>query len=143
MRCQDVNPNYVLSLIKKNERAKRKLEMWIELKLLDKKRTTTPKISHNEWLKTKTKKICFVDHLQLIDQVVVITCETIYNSYIMHDMTTHQDISVVNHISNMNTTQGNVNKSMISEYEPWIPRNNKWKDILYLSDFNDFKHRVM
>ncbi|KAE8651260.1 hypothetical protein Csa_001645, partial [Cucumis sativus] len=125
-----VDPNYVLCRIRRNERARRKLEIQGELKQPNKKRIKAPKISRNERPKAKTRERC--DELQPIDDQRAITCETIYNSDIRHDMKTHQDISVVDYLPNMTTNQDNINENIslgTEDYEPCMLTDDELKDI--------------
>uniref|UniRef100_A0A1S3B941 NAC domain-containing protein n=1 Tax=Cucumis melo TaxID=3656 RepID=A0A1S3B941_CUCME len=120
LKCQGVDPNYVLCRIRKNERAKRKLKVQRELKQPNKKRIMAP------------------DQLQPINHGVI-TRETIYNSNIMHDMTTHQDTSVVDHVTNMTTNQDNTNAStsLGALCLTCTPTNDEWKDIINLDELDD------
>ena len=120
LKCQGVDPNYVLCRIRKNERAKRKLKVQRELKQPNKKRIMAP------------------DQLQPINHGVI-THETIYNSNIMHDMTTHQDTSVVDHVTNMTTNQDNTNAStsLGALCLTCTPTNDEWKDIINLDELDD------
>ncbi|XP_050942412.1 NAC domain-containing protein 2-like [Cucumis melo] len=128
---QDVDHNYVLCRIRKNERAKRKLEIR-ELQQPNKKRMTAPKIYPNKRLKTKAKESCLVDQLQPIEPRLMIR-QTIYNSNIMPDKTTCEDISVVDHVPNMTANQHNV-------YTPLMATNIESNNLgtgLNLGDLND------
>ena len=140
LRCEGVDPNYVLCRIRKNQRAKRKLETESELKQSNKKRMKVREISNNERpkAKTKTKKRC--DELQPIDQRAII-CETIYNSDIRHDVNTHQDITVVDHVPNMTTNQDNINENTslgTKEYVPCMSTDNELRDEFNNVDFSTY-----
>uniref|UniRef100_A0A0A0LFJ5 NAC domain-containing protein n=1 Tax=Cucumis sativus TaxID=3659 RepID=A0A0A0LFJ5_CUCSA len=137
--CEGVDPNYVLCRIRRNERARRKLEIQGELKQPNKKRIKAPKISRNERPKAKTRERC--DELQPIDDQRAITCETIYNSDIRHDMKTHQDISVVDYLPNMTTNQDNINENIslgTEDYEPCMLTDDELKDIQTLGEFSTY-----